>query len=209
MSARPLTEGARQLGAIAKRTTIAAVAARLAVDEAAARHWIRSRRTPDEANRVRIAEVYGIPATAWTMPATPASMAHATLASSATGATTSAADERAVGAFPRDGGASGSLSAPGLTHRARLTVIMDRIEAEIAGCGPDTPKNHVASLFAQLTSAAGRLARIDGEDTLTTSQIIRSRSWREIEGAIVVVLRKYPGAADELALALSKLAGGT
>ena len=138
------SEGARQLGAIAERGTIAAVGAKVGVDEAAVRHWLTGRRTPNEGARVRIAEAYGIPSDSWTVP--PTSLPP-----------TAPIKAPRQPTLPPRGEAS--LAAPGLTHRSRLAAIVARLEDEIAGCGVDVPINHKATMYAQLQAAVGRLAK--------------------------------------------------
>lgn len=216
------SEGARELAAIAKRGTVAAIAAKLGVDEAAVRNWIAGRRTPNGASRGRIAESYGIAVDAWSAP--PRSTSHrppprpAQGASSVPGTGVQASEDqrRASGPVPAaDGrgvleqgpGPSTSLAAPGMTHRARLAVIVERLEAEIARGGADVPANHKAALYGQLQNAVGRVGRFDGDEQITVSAILRSRAWREIEAVLEQALRKHPDAAQAIAEALGAFVG--
>jgi hypothetical protein len=95
-----------------------------------------------------------------------------------------------------------------MTARDRLGEVVVGIEGELAACTGDTPKNHVASLYGQLTNAVGKLAALDGEGVLTVGAILKSRAWGDIEAVLLTVLRKYPGAAEELSERLDSLKGG-
>jgi hypothetical protein len=95
-----------------------------------------------------------------------------------------------------------------MTARDRLSEVVVGIEAELSACTADTPVNHKASLYGQLTNAVSKLAALDGEGVLTVSAILRSRAWGEIEAVLLSVLRKHPGAADDLAERLDALRGG-
>jgi transcriptional regulator with XRE-family HTH domain len=178
-------EWVSQLAAVCKRSTIARVAARLGASEAAVRSWLKGDRSPSGTARGRLRELYGI---AWARPSTARSRRPApTLAPAA-----------------RKGAAQGLAQATGAESLAR---IVEQLEAEIANCGSDVPRNHVAALYGQLTATIARKAKIDGEGEITVGAILRSRAWGQIEGVLVQVLRTHSSAAEELAEALDGLKG--
>jgi len=194
-----LSDGARRLAAICSRGTITAVAAKIGSSEGAIRHFVHGRRSPSRALRTRLAESYGIEIGAWKARAT-------TPKPSAATDSKQDASARAPAAHSPNGVAIGpSLATAGISNREKIATIVARIEAAIAACGPDVPRNHVASLYAQLQAAVSRLSRLDGDEELTAAALLRSRAWREVEHVLLAVLRRHAGAAEDLVGALDTL----
>lgn len=191
--AKPSTEGARQLRAICERGTVAAVAAKIRVTEGAIRHYASGRRSPGEVVILRLAHAYS-------------SMAPELWTTRAGKAGASAPAEVTSAASPAT--SPPSLARAGLTNRERLAAIVEQLEAQIAKCGADVPRNHLASLYGQLQAAVHKLSKLDGDGELTLGAILRSRAWGEIDAMLSDVLRKYPGAAEDLVAMLDPMKNG-
>jgi len=161
-------------------TTTSALANRLGTTTQAISSWLSSEREPTPKMRARIVTV--IPELPPERPEPPP--------------------------IPRSRTESASLSREGMTGRERFAAIIERIEDEIRVCGPTVPRNHVAGLYGQLQSAVERLAKFDGDGELSVAALLRSRAWGEVEAVVLEVLRRHPGAAEDLVAALDALRGG-
>lgn len=159
----------------AEAGTVRAVAHRLGATEKAVARWVDGERVPSARMQARILEL--LPEDA------PAAKAE----------------------VPACRAATASVARAGITGRERFVAIVERLEAEIAACGANVPRNHVSSMYAQLQAAVEKLAKFDGDGELTVNQLLRSRAWAEVEGVLLEVLRRHPGAAEDLLGALDAL----
>lgn len=180
MSAAKTLPWSRAIEARAETLTRAGVARALGCSEALVRAWIAKTRKPTKSWRARAAAAFGarwddrvaVAVAPTSSPISPPALPEQTA---------------------RPSIVDGAMSA-----RERQVEIVRRIEAELAACGASTPANHKAALYSALGTANDRLAKLDGEGELTTSAILRSRAWLEVASALQRVLRKYPGAAEDL-----------
>ncbi len=189
-----LNAGAVMLDEICATNTIVAVSAKTQRKASRIGHYKSGRRKPDPETRAIFRDAYGIAVDAWDQPCDRAVLPSPT-AEASPDRTTSAGHEL-------------SLTRPGLTSHDRAKAIVVRIEGEIAACGPNVPVNHKASLYGQLQTAVGALSKLDGDGEITAGALLRSRAWAEVSEVLERVLRKYPGAAEDLRDALAAISGG-
>lgn len=171
-----LSEGARRLASETKRRTIRAVARSLECSEAGVRFWISGARQPNEAVRTRARELYGIDPVSWERPAPPASAAQPS-DPAPPGASSHAEPHAATAGHV---GPAPVARPEERTPRARLRQLATRLEDEIATCGPDTPKSHLASLSQALGMTLTRLDRCEPVE----KRFIQSTAWANLLNAV-------------------------
>lgn len=160
---------------LAEMATIEEVAARVGASVSAVGYWFQGLKRPNPQRRKKIAEVY---------------------------------PDVSVGGWDEElkpiavvGVAGTEAPPPGTGARDRLESLISRIETDLTTTGPATRHK----LYLALVGALGKLDRIDREDDLTETRILRSKAWRGIEAVLFDVLKAHPEAADDLAAQLGRM----
>jgi hypothetical protein len=149
--------------------------------------WRRGESLPSHPNRIALRDAFAIPVNAWDQ----------SVASAAPPAHITHGDP---GAAPdaTEGPPDDPTMAEGLRRTiARIERRIDRLERD-----PDANESALAPLYATLTSAMQRLARLTGEGDLTIPMIVKSKAWREVLDIIDPILTEHPEVAEKIALAL-------
>ena len=181
-SPAPRTEGQRLLMAVPN--SLGEIAVRLGVAKQSVHGWRTGRKSPAPGARLKLRDLYGVPAESWDLAPT-------------TGTTTpAAASPSAPPVRPRPPSRTGTLG--------EVEDLLDNIRAERATPGM------LASERARLSDSEAKLltlkARLERERELVEDRIVREHpKWRRIKEAMFAVLKPHPEIARAIAKAIEDL----
>jgi hypothetical protein len=168
---------------------------RLGVAEGTVRGWLDGR-APQKRMRARAAEVLGIPADAWTVPA--GAVPKPPPPRAGTGAAPAAP---AVPAAKAPAPAPGEpLAEADLDPRANAVATLRALRRHLE----EAERDEVAALANAITSSSRLLARLTGQLEISESQIVRSVPWRKAKALLEEALAPYPEAARAVAAAFEE-----
>jgi len=178
------TEGGRLVAEAVRRLGAAEVARRARTSEAMARHMATGLKTPGVDLKHRLADAFGVPVEAWSMPAK---------------------DEPS--SPPRKPRAPGVRRASRGAALPELWATVEQIDVALDALDVDAPATHRAALLRTRSDTLDKIAKLQGEGELTEAQVLRSRPWRTLMARIAPILERHPEVAAEMASALEEVEG--
>ncbi len=191
-----VTAGSKAFAYVVRRHGGPTVAGALGRSSGAIRNIAAGRRLPGGALVAAIATAYGIPEADWERPPEEGPRSGQG-APEAVGPPGAAAEAMPPPEAPSQPEATASEASD---PKALAMKTIERLGRDLDD--PDgTPKER-ATIATAMTSATRLLAKVSGSIELTPSQVLRSPTWRQLQGVVIDALRPYPQALEAISKAL-------
>ncbi|AKV03180.1 hypothetical protein AKJ09_09843 [Labilithrix luteola] len=204
MTAPRRTAGSHLVAELVARIGAAEFGRRVQTSEGMARHIATARKTPGKDLQQRIADKFKITVDAWSIPMTEDKASPPRKSKAAPKARAKPApappETRTAPSVP----ARSSKRVSGIEN---LRSVIEKFDEWIDAADEDSDVSMTAraALANGKANAADKLAKLQGEQEITMSQIVRSKAWQEMLKALEPVFAKHIEAANDFAAALEAL----